>query len=110
MTIFMSGTPLEEPPRQPQHDFGNVGAHDECGKKRHEPGQYRHRSAFHRESRSSRQDEQHRAERRVQQADHQIEHHHQAEVNEVDAQGLADRHEDGHEQGDRGHGLEENIR
>src|SRR6266480_5827934 len=107
MTIFMSGAILEELPRQPQHDLGNVGAHDERGEKRHEARQYRHGSAFDGEPGGARQHEQHRAERRVQEANHEIEHHHQAEVNEVDAEGLADRHEDGHEQRDRRHRLEE---
>src|SRR5207247_10189234 len=64
MTIFMSVAILEKLPRQPQHDLGNVGAHDERGEKRHEPGKDRHGRAFPRELRGARQDEQHRAEPR----------------------------------------------
>src|SRR5712691_10501813 len=58
--------------RQPQHDLGDVSEYDERSEERDEPRQYRHCSAFHRKLRRARQHEQHRPERRVKEADHEV--------------------------------------
>ena len=53
------------------------------------------------------QDEQHDAEGGRKEADHQVEHHDEPEVDGVDAQLLDNRHKDGGQQGEGGDRLEE---
>ena len=53
------------------------------------------------------EDEQHHAERRMQQADHQVQRHDQAEMDRVDAELQHDRQQDRHQDGDRGDGVDE---
>src|SRR5690606_13681200 len=93
--------------RQPHTDAGHIGNDDKRHEQRHQPGQDGHGRALNRQLGHPRQYEQHHAQRRVQQPYHQIQRHHQSEVNGVDAQLQHQRQQDGHQDGDGRNGVDE---